>query len=266
MIRTLEINYFVKKLLFLLLFVFSSFFITPVFAISFTADAVQTRGKQISHAKIVWQNNRVRFDYVKDGVSMTQIFDAAKNRVIWLDNKNKQYVETAMPDIKKIQAMIKPEKTYNPCVQFKHASCIHLKEAKINNRNTDNWLITMPTKHGDYHIFQWIDKKYKVVLRQENSDGSALNATLTDKLILDGRKVHKLDMYAYSTSGKETHGVQWYDNKLNIVIKQQYGNNYIDELKNIKPGKIKQAMFVIPETYKRYKKTMLTAQKNDINQ
>ncbi|HHJ36256.1 MAG TPA: hypothetical protein ENJ87_10870, partial [Gammaproteobacteria bacterium] len=60
-------------------------------ATSFTADAVQIRGEDVSHARMFWLNGNVRFEYTEDGVSMAQIFDNKNNKIVWLDNENKLY-------------------------------------------------------------------------------------------------------------------------------------------------------------------------------
>ncbi len=124
----------------------------------------------------------------------------------------------------------------------------------------DEWLITITIKNRDYHIFRWIDRRTKILLRQENPDGSALNVKISDNQTVNGRQVRKLDMYASTADGRQTHGTQWYDNKLGIVVKQQYKGNFVDELKNIRVGKIKQAMFIVPEGYKLYSEPVQTAQ------
>ncbi len=246
----------IQKTVLLISAIFFSVMTSRASAISFTADAVQIRGKQISHAKLFWQGDRVRFEYLIKGVPMVQIFDALKNKVTWLNTKDKFYLEKKLPTSEKMQLEIKTSKTYNPCKQFQQASCLHLKKTKVNGREADEWLITL-TNHGrDYHVFQWIDQRYKTLLRQENPDGSALSVKITDNQVINGRKTRKLDMYAFSANGQRTHGIQWYDDALNVVVRQQYRNNIIDELRHIKVRKIKQTMFVIPKGYKPYSKSV----------
>ena len=246
------------RILFLLLL--ACVFSGSVHAVSFTADAVQIRGDQVSHAKLFWLDGRVRFEYMEDGVSMVQIFDTLNKKIIWLDNENKLYLEKEMPESEKIQADIKKSKIYDPCKQFLQAECVHLKKTRINGREADKWLITITSNEHDYHIFQWVDKKYKTILRQENPDGSALSVEIMDDQVVNGRKVRKLDMYASSANGQQTHGIQWYDNELDIVVRQQYEDNFVDELRNIKVGKIKEAMFVVPDDYELFEEKVQTAQ------
>lgn len=239
---------------FLLLF---SFIVSPymvtVQAASFTADAVQIRGENISYAKMFWLDGNVRFEYTEDGVPMVQIFDNKNNRIIWLDTENKYFLEREMPENEKVIAGKKSKKNTDPCKQFAGAECIFLKKTKIKGRAAEKWLITLNNNGNDFHIFQWIDTKYKNILRQENSDGTGLSVDVKDDQEINNRKVRKLTMVAFSASGEQQQGVQWYDNELDIVVRQQYEDDVVDELRNISVGKVSKKLFVIPENYTLFK-------------
>jgi len=218
-------------------------------AASFTADAVQIRGENISYAKMFWLDGNVRFEYTEDGVPMVQIFDNKNNRIIWLDTENKYFLEREMPENEKVIASKKSKKNTDPCKQFVGAECIFLKKTKIKGRAAEKWLITLNNNGNDFHIFQWIDAKYKNILRQENSDGTGLSVDVKDDQEINDRKVRKLTMVAFSASGELQQGVQWYDNELDIVVRQQYEDDVVDELRNISVGKVSKKLFVIPKNY-----------------
>ena len=255
-------NKFVK-ILFLLLSVNA----TEIHAVSFTADAVQIRGENVSHAKMYWLDGNVRFEYTEDGVPMAQIFDNKNNKIIWLDNENKLYLEKEMPDSEKLVAgsgaYKKSNKTTDPCKQFADAECVFLKKTKINDRDADKWLITLSNNGNDFHIFQWIDVKYKNILRQENSDGSGLSVEIKDNQEINGRKVRKLTMIAFSAAGNQKKGTQWYDNEIDIVVKQEYQNDIVDELQNIKIGKVSKKLFNVPEDYALFDAELSIAQEQE---
>ncbi len=218
-------------------------------AASFTADAVQIRGENVSYARMQWLDGNVRFEYTEDGVPMAQIFDNKNNKIIWLDNENKLYLEKEMPESEKIIADSKNNITTDPCKQFVNAECVFLKKTKMNGRDAEKWLITLNSNGNDFHVFQWIDVKYKNILRQENSDGTGLSVFIKEDQEMNGRKVRKLTMIAFSASGERLQGTQWYDNELDIVIKQEYQDNVVDELQNIKVGKVDRKLFTVPENY-----------------
>jgi len=232
------------------LFVF--IFLVPlnVIAVSFSADAVQLRKGEFSHARIYWTDERVRFEYLDKGVAVAQIYDTLNKKIIWLDTENKVFLERKLSDDQAKQKMVnKSAFIKNPCDLFADAQCTRLKEAVVNGRTTIKWLMTLDIEGSDTHIFQWVDKKYGVVIKQENSDGSVLNATIEDELEVNGRKTRKVDMYAVSKIGTSMQNVQWYDSELDIVIRQVFADGAMDELRNIKVESIASSLFEIPEGY-----------------
>lgn len=229
-------------------------------AASFTADAVQIRGENVSYARMYWLDGNVRFEYKEDGVPMAQIFDNNNNKIIWLDNENKFYLEQEMPESERMITVTKNNQTNDPCKQFVDAECVFLKKTRMNGRDAEKWLITLNSNGHDFHVFQWIDTQYKNILRQENSDGTGLSVYINDNQELEGRKVRKLTMIAFSASGEQQQGTQWYDNELDIVIKQEYQKGVVDELQNIKLGKVSRELFTVPEDYTLYESVVKTGQ------
>lgn len=217
-----------------------------------------------------WLDGNVRFEYTEDGVSMAQIFDNKNNKIIWLDNENKYYLKRDMPEserlIAKQIASSKSKKNTDPCKQFADADCVFLKKTKMNGRSAEKWLITLNNDGDDFHIFQWIDSKYKNILRQENSDGTGLSVEIKDNQKMNDRKVRKLTMVAFSASGEKKQGTQWYDNELDIVVKQEFQNNIVDELRNIKIGKVSKKKFSVPKDYALFDNAIQTALSENVQQ
>ena len=165
-----------------------------------------------------------------------------------------------MPEGEKVTTGKKSKKNTDPCKQFVGAECVFLKKTKINDRAAEKWLITLNNEGRDFHIFQWIDVKYKNILRQENSDGTGLSVEIKDDQVMNERKVRKLTMVAFSASGEKQQGIQWYDNKLDIVVKQQYQDDVVDELRNITVGKVSKKLFTIPDDYKQFDTSLKAVQ------
>ncbi len=93
-----------------------------VLAKSFSADAVQMRNGQFSHAKMFWSDGNVRFEYLEDGVPMAQIYDLKNKKIIWLDTENKLFVVSDLSSEQAIDPMLKANKTSsNPCDLFSKA-------------------------------------------------------------------------------------------------------------------------------------------------
>ena len=223
---------------------------TDLHAVSFTADAIQLRGSEIGHARMFWNDGSVRFEYLDQGVPMVQIFDNKNRKVIWLDTEKKVYMQRELTEQQTIPAKTEIADKLNPCDSFRDAECNHLKSAELNGRQTDKWLITFNVEGKDKHVFQWIDKKHQILVRQENPDGSILDVKILDKQEVNGRQARKVDMMAISPDGSSVHGIQWLDAELDVVVRQQADDGSIDELRNIKVENIDPELFAIPEGYK----------------
>lgn len=234
-------------------------------AASFSADAVQMRGSEISHARMYWADGRVRFEYLDQGVPMVQIFDTLNKKVIWLDTEKQVYLQQNLPDDSPLLTAhaVGTKGTQgraDPCVYFENAECTRLKTVEINGRKTAKWLITLNEGERDYHVFQWLDSEHAIPVRQENPDGSILDVHILDDQEYDGRVVRKVDMLAITPEGKSVRGIQWYDEELDVVVRQQSENGAIDELRNIRVEEVGESMFTIPDGYRSVETRLKDAQ------
>ena len=219
-------------------------------AVSFSADAIQLRDGQFSHARLFWSEGRVRFEYVEDGVPMVQIYDTVNNKVIWLDTEAQLFMVQAVSDEQQFDPMIKKKSTLtHPCDSRESAVCTRLKDVVINDRNTVKWLVTETFNDFDEHTFLWIDKAHGLVVRQELPDDSFMTVVIDDDQEFDGRKVRKLTISEFAMDFRNI-TTQWYDEALNIIIRQQYENGSMDELRNIKIEDVSAEKFSIPESYR----------------
>jgi hypothetical protein len=258
---------FKKRFSLALLAFLMAMFSFSIQAKSFSADAVQIRNGQFSHARMFWSDGNVRFEYLENGVPMVQIYDVKNGKIIWLDTENKLFVQDDLNSEQMIDSMLKESKTSSdPCKLIKHAECTRLKEVNVNGRKAVKWLITTQFNGKDQHSFQWIDKEYNIVVRQENSDNSIIEVKIDDDQEMNGRKVRKLDL-SFESNGVRSHGTQWYDAELNIIVRQNYQNGAEDELRNIKVEKISGKMFAIPKDYKEFDAEALASEPDfsDIN-
>lgn len=72
-------------------------------------------------------------------------------------------------------------------------------------------------------------------------------------------------MVAFSATGEQKQGTQWYDNELDIVVKQEYQNDVVDELRNIKVGEVSNKLFIVPKDYALFDTSVQTAKQVDVS-
>ena len=233
-------------------------------AASFSADAVQIRNGESNHARIFWTDDRVRFEYLEQGVAMVQIYDILNKKIVWLDAENKVYLVRGLSAEQVSTEAVKTSLTENPCSVFENAHCTRLKETVINQRNAVKWLITISRDEDELHIFQWLDKEYGVVLKQENPDGSRLSVNIEEDQEVNGRPARKVDMYAMQNM-TVLHGTQWFDNELEVVVRQVFSDGAIDELRNIKVQPLAPTLFSIPDGYEQIETSLVDSQQDTIS-
>ena len=243
-------------------------FVFDANAVSFTADAVQIRNGESNHARIFWTDDRVRFEYLDQGVAMVQIYDILNKKIVWLDTENKVYLSRELTaEQSSAEETDKRSDSENPCSLIEGAHCTRLKETVINQRDAVKWLITLSRNEVELHIFQWLDKEYGVVLKQENPDGSGLNVNIEEDQEVNGRLARKVDMYAMQSS-TVLHSTQWFDNELGVVVRQVFSDGAVDELQNIKVQPLVSSLFSIPEGYDEIKTSLVGSQPdtNSVNE
>ena len=148
----------------------------------------------------------------------------------------------------------------SPCRIFTGAECTRLKETVVNDRDAVKWLITLDDHGEDRHIFQWLDKKLNIPLKQLNPDGSMMDVMIHEGLEMNGRKVRKQEVYAVGPDGARDHSIQWIDTEFGVVIRQQNDDGGTDELRDIKLEKVGKDMFTIPKDYKQFDAPRQTGQ------
>ena len=105
------------------LLIFIVFIPFNAIAVSFSADAVQIRNGDFSHARMYWTDKQVRFEYLDQGVDMVQIYDTLKKKTLWLDTENKLFLERKLTDANRKQKVVKSVVMKNPCEQYSDAQC-----------------------------------------------------------------------------------------------------------------------------------------------
>lgn len=161
-------NYKIKSILITLFALMSC----NAHAVSSTADAVQHRGAEVSHSRMCWKNGYVRFEHMDQGAPVVQNFDNENSKVIWLDSSKKVHIERELIAQQAVPVTAGTEKKYNPCDDLPDAESTRLKSTVLNHRQTNKWLITITVEGRDQRLFQWIDKKHRLVVRQQAENGA----------------------------------------------------------------------------------------------
>jgi len=233
--------------------VFGYFIVSSVNAFEigaeFSAEAVQIiPGHPSMNAKMFISKNAVRTESMVSGNTMVEIVYTKEKRQVLLNQFSKTYIEQNALDNSANSTQVK---TTSPCSGLVNVSCKNLGKEKINGRNTTKWEMTTKKNGRDFKSLHWLDKKYRMPLREQFQDGTVSTITMLGKEVVNSRKTEKWKFIATRPDGKSVESMQWYDPKLKMVIREELPGGFIRELRNIKVAKQDKKLFKIPSEYKK---------------
>lgn len=212
----------------------------------FSADAVMMTPQQPAmQSKMYVSKKAVRTETNMNGREVIEITYPEEYRSVLLYPQQKIYLESKAP-----QQQSKNKATDNsPCAQLPNAECQLLGKETIDGRQTEKWQVITDSRGQQLRTLHWIDTKRKLALREFFPDGSFSELKMVSKETVNGRQTEKWERVFSRPDGSSMTSYQWYDPELKIAIREEMPGGYVRELKNIKVGKQKSQLFVIPKNY-----------------
>jgi hypothetical protein len=130
-------------------------------------------------------------------------------------------------------------------------SCKKLGEETVDGRTAVKWEMESTHRGKIMTSTQWIDKERGVPLRQEFPNGWKMELKYVGPDTVEGRKVEKWEMVTTMPNQSPIRAYQWYDQELNLVVRQEFPGSFTSEVKNIRIGKQPDHLFGIPAGYER---------------
>lgn len=233
------------------LFIFMSSLTVEAYEINaeFSAEAVQSMPDSAPVvANMFVSKKAVRTESTMNGNTMVEIVYPLENRRVLLNQAKKTYFEQKATDnlsAKKIKSK------NSPCDFLVNTSCKKIGNEKINGREAVKWEMTSSLHGHDVKSLHWLDKNYHMPLREQFNDGTVSTMTLLGKETVNGRDAEKWEFHAIRPDGNSVKSMQWYDQKLKMVIREMLPGGYVRELRNINVAKQSKALFKIPGEYKK---------------
>jgi hypothetical protein len=224
---------------------------TPLFALEkakpFSATAVQLTPQGAIQTRVYISDKAIRNEYEQNGHKMIEIIEPDANKRILLFPAEKVFVEQhapAFPDRR-----VTNDDT--PCAKLPGTLCRMLGKEEINGLETEKWEFSRVEKGRPVHTLHWIDSKRRLPVREFFADGTAIEMTLLEDEILNGRKAEKWRMQIMAANGQREQFLQWYDPEIKIVVREEHNDGYVRELRDIKVGKQSKNLFSVPKGYER---------------
>ncbi|MGD8312299.1 MAG: DUF4412 domain-containing protein [Gammaproteobacteria bacterium] len=219
--------------------------------VEFSADTVETDQQQGTRTgKLYMGNNRIRTEFEMNGKTMIQIMDLDKQQAFMINPEERTYMRLGAGQGGMQAGGSAPESMADPCAGMQNISCRKLGVEKINGRSATKWEIGSTAEPDSEPMVFWIDEERKFPVRQEMPDGSTMELNFVRKESVDGRVAEKWVMTMTRPGGHTMTSTQWYDPELKINIREDHGDEYSRVLKNIKPGKQPDSLFIVPEGYR----------------
>jgi outer membrane lipoprotein-sorting protein len=218
----------------------------------FSADIVQQGPKgQVSSGKMYVGDNRTRMEMSQQGQEIVRITDQNRHVEWILFPKQHKYMERQLPPGPAGHGVSPQFLATDPCAAMPGVICKNLGKETIDGRKAVKWEMETTHQGKTMKSVQWIDKERGLPLRQEFPNGQTMELKYSGPDLVDGRKVEKWEMVTKAPNRPPMRAEQWYDPKLNLVIRQEFPGEFSSELKNIKVGKQPDHLFAIPAGYER---------------
>ncbi|MCW8922324.1 MAG: DUF4412 domain-containing protein [Gammaproteobacteria bacterium] len=214
--------------------------------IEFSADAVVSASQQpVKKIRLFVSSKAVRSEITANGQTVVEIVYPDEGRAVLLNDSVKSYRERTFDR----QSDNKDSAT--PCDQIANAVCEKMGVENIDGHETEKWQIVSDNQGRKLRTLHWVDVKRKLALREFFPDGSVAELKMVKKEKINGRETEKWQRTMSRPDGSNMKSYQWYDAGLKIAIKEELPGGYVRELKNIKLSKQPDALFKVPEGYKK---------------
>lgn len=220
--------------------------------VEFSADAIQIASGRVSmYSKMYVSKNAVRMDTEKQGQHIVDISYPKEGRKVRLFPQQKTYVEKIGPAISVFGS---ENLAKTPCEGMPKSKCQRIGVEMLRNIKVDKWQLERVVNGKVFRSQHWIDNNRRLAIKEMFTDGSVTELIMMGKGKLDGRNVEHWESRYSHPSGYKSVSHQWYDLELKMVIREEKKNGFIREINNIKIGKQKSDLFVLPAGYKKISK------------
>ncbi|MEE9343778.1 MAG: hypothetical protein V3V12_09115 [Gammaproteobacteria bacterium] len=240
------------SIVFLLLAVLAPFFAQ---AIEFSADAYQQSPQaHPQQSRMYVGANGVRKEYVKNGVSIVEIYGLGQEKTLVLYPASRTYLEKKKATASFTHAV--STESSNLCSGMQNANCKKLNSEVVNGRNAVKWQVETKDDGKSEVAEYWIDQSRFMILRERLPDTTLVEMRFIGHEMMQNRKVEKWERLTTLPGKERFSALQWYDDQLGLFVREELPGGYLRALLNIRPGTQPGALFAIPAGYKMIEKEM----------
>jgi hypothetical protein len=184
---------------------------------------------------------RVRTEMKQNDQLLIEIIDPNKGLAWMLDQIRKVYYERTVPRLS-----AKSAENIDPCEGIEATACRHLSDEMLNGRSTKKWLLRVNGKEK----LQWNDSLHGFPIQVVEAGQVIMAMIFVGEESINGRRVERWRVLQYRDK-TVIENEQWYDPQLNIAIRQVAQDGSFKALRNIQLGSQADALFELPQGYRR---------------
>ena len=218
--------------------------------IEFSAETYQKSPQGVEQQGLIYVGRgQMRTETAEGPQQVIQIVDKKQGKQWLLFPGKTSYSEAATPPLPDASQSAEP---INPCGGVPGSHCEMLGEEDLSGRAATKWKMTVNRRGQTETITQWIDKARGIPLRSEMSSGQRMEMRMVGPDNLAGRPVEKWEMVMWGANQQTPQrSYQWYDQQLELVIREELPGGFVRELKNIRVGPQPGSLFQLPAGWKR---------------
>lgn len=211
----------------------------------FRAEAVQTAPNgQAMSAKIAVGKQAMRSEYQHNGETVIQLVDMKTGQQTLIFPARKAYVQGP-------PGLPPQGKRTSPCEGLPGAQCVEQGRETVHGRSAVKWQVTVPIQGQALTSTQWLDAERGLPLRMLGPHGEQTEMRLLGKETLLGREVEKWEVSSRLPNGQTYTGRQWYDPKLDTLLREELPDGSVRELKHLDTADLPAELFAIPAGFQR---------------
>ncbi len=217
--------------------------------VEFSADTVESgmQGGEQS-GKLYVGKDRIRTEIDANGQTLIQVIDLNAQEALMINPQEKSFLRRQAGG----GDMLSAQKTdsASPCAGMQNITCKQTGKEQVYGRPAVKWEFNSKAGEQAESMTIWLDEERGIPTRQVMPDGSSMEMWMLGPDTIGGRQAEKWELTVTGPDGKSTSSYQWYDPTIQMNIREEAGNGYFRELRNIKLGKQPDSLFKVPEGYK----------------
>ncbi len=218
------------------------------FNTQFSAETYQTQPNQPPQSgKLYVGKARMRSEMTHQNQTAIQILDPEQQRGYLIFPEQQAYMEQTFSGAMGATGGHESD----PCAGMTGVQCHNLGQETLNGRMAVKWEMVGEASGQPVRALQWNDADHGFPVRGEQNGKVMFELRYLGDESVNGRQTEKWEFSRSGSGGAQITMTRWYDPRLNNAVREEMAGGYVRELRNIQEGPQPDALFTVPEGYRK---------------